>query len=516
MKNMKIKKENSFLVIKVMFLSLFLLSYQEGSTQCTSGYTSGDLTISGTCTISSDITITGALKFSSDATLVINSGVIVTVTGDFETGVWPGGTYTISGGGTLNVAGRFYNNIYQKSLTISDLTVNVDNNGGTSESKNEYGSIFNLENGTLFTVTNGNFVNGNSAELTIDNSTMIISSGNYKNDSGSSTTVQNEGSLIVSDGDLTTEGASQLMVDNSTVNISNDFNNSFQAQLDIVNNSTFTIGGVFDNGYDTYGNPVNEGYINVNGSNLNVGYFNNAFASNMDIDGGGVVTVTNDLLNDYGASIDIPDGTLVVGGTITDNNNGINATCSDGCCGNGCGALPVTVIDMGYQLVNNHVVLKWRTASELNNDYFSIEKSTDGKSFAKVGVVDGAGTSYMATGYQWKDEIQLQGISYYRLKQTDFDGSYSYQKTIKIDPGHATSEFRIMPNPVSQEDFIYVYGIGEERATWKIQTINGQVLNEGVFFGQPAVVSTSGLSEGAYILDFQSDKQQKQVKIIVK
>ncbi|UII34069.1 T9SS type A sorting domain-containing protein [Fulvivirga ulvae] len=511
---MKIKKKNCLLIITVMW-SLLLLCHTEGSAQCTSGYTSGDLTISGACTISSDITISGALKFSSDATLVIGAGVTVTVTGNFETGIWPGGTYTISGGGTLDIAGRFYNNIYDKSLTISNMTVNVGNNGGTNESKNEYGSILNLENGTLFTVTDGNFVNGNSADLTIDNSTMTINSGNYKNDSGSATTVQNGGSLIVSDGDLTTEGGSQLMVDNSTVNISNDFNNSFQAQLDIINNSTFTIGGTFDNGYDTNGNPVNEGYINVNGSNLNVGYFNNAFASNMDIDGGGIVTVTNDLLNDYGASIDIPDGTLVVGGTITDNNNGINATCSDGCCGN-CGALPVTVIAMEYRLVNNHVVLEWKTASELNNDYFTIEKSIDGKSFVNVGVVDGAGTSYMATEYQWKDKIQLQDITYYRLKQTDFDGSYSYQKVIKADGGQASSELRIMPNPIAQEGSIYVYGVGEESATWQIQTIKGQVLNEGVSFGQPAVVSTSGLGEGVYILDFQSGRQQKQVKIIIK
>lgn len=508
-----------FLLIEAIFSLCFLLIYVGGYAQCTSGYTSGDLTISGSCTISSDITISGALKFSTDATLVIDPGVTVTVTGNFETGVWPGGTYTISGGGTIDIAGRFYNNIYNKSLTISNMTINVNNNGGSSESKNEYGSILNLENGTLFTVTNGNFVNGGSAKLTIDNSTMTISSGNYKNDSGSTTIVQNGGNLIVSNGDMTTEGGSKLMVDNSTVNISNDFNNSFQAQLDIVNNSTFTIGGTFDNGYDTYGNPVNEGYINVNGSNLNVGYFNNAWASNMDIDGGGTVSVTNDLLNDYGASIDIPDGTLVVGGTITDNNNGINATCSDGCCGNGCGALPVTVIALEYQLIRSHVVLEWKTASEINNDYFTIEKSNDGKSFSAVGKVDGSGTTSVSTEYQWKDKDPAQGVTYYRLKQTDLDGSYAYERVIVVNPkDNVDAEFRIMPNPVLTGDVISIYGIGNdtEGASWKLQAISGQVLSEGVLSGQLATVNTSAMNPGVYVLNVHSSKYQKQVKIIVK
>ncbi|MBL6447439.1 T9SS type A sorting domain-containing protein [Fulvivirga sp. 29W222] len=513
---MKIKKKFYLPVIQVALSSFLLLGHFEGSSQCTSGYSSGNLTISSACTISSDITITGNLILTNSASLVIDPGVTVTVSGDLQTG-YMAGALNISGGGSLGVSGRFFNDVRTNtSFTFSNVDVTVGNNGGVSTSINNYGSTMSLLNGSSFTVTNGTFENDNGAGLTIDNSTLTVSSGDFINDFQAVTTIQNNGSLIVSNGNLITEDQSHLTVDNSTVMVSGNMNNDYYAQLDVQNNSTFTIGGDFNNGSNT-DFSVTSGYVNVNGSNMSVGgNFDNDYGSDVTIDGGGTLSVTNDLTNDQAATIDIPDGSLVVGGTITDNFGGINASCSGGCCGNGCGALPVTVIVLEYHLINNHVVLEWKTASELNNDYFTIEKSTDGKSFIGVGQIAGNGTTDVSNAYVWKDKAQLVEKVYYRLKQTDFNGSYTYERVIVVDANNDKSpELEVMPNPVSQDDLIYIHGAIENEA-WQIKNTNGQVLREGILSGRPATVDISGLNSGIYILDLHSNRHQKQVKIIVK
>lgn len=90
--------------------------------------------------------------------------------------------------------------------------------------------------------------------------------------------------------------------------------------------------------------------------------------------------------------------------------------------------------------------LYWSTASETNNSYFTIERSTDGENFESIGTEKGAGNSSSIYNYNFWDENPLQGVSYYRLKQTDFDGKYSYSKIIAINVDQ-NGDFSIFPNP---------------------------------------------------------------------
>ena len=80
-----------------------------------------------------------------------------------------------------------------------------------------------------------------------------------------------------------------------------------------------------------------------------------------------------------------------------------------------------------------YVDLNWSTASELNNDYYTIERSRDAVSFEQVKEVDAAGNSGNILAYNEKDESPILGTSYYRLKQTDLDGSFSYSKIVRVD-----------------------------------------------------------------------------------
>lgn len=95
-------------------------------------------------------------------------------------------------------------------------------------------------------------------------------------------------------------------------------------------------------------------------------------------------------------------------------------------------ALPITLLYFDAQPAENRIDVSWVTTSEVNNDYFTIEKSTDGTDFVPTATIDGAGNSSVTLNYSYPDYFPVHGISYYRLKQTDFDGQYSYSQIVMV------------------------------------------------------------------------------------
>jgi Beta-propeller repeat len=96
------------------------------------------------------------------------------------------------------------------------------------------------------------------------------------------------------------------------------------------------------------------------------------------------------------------------------------------------GILPVKLIAFNALLDNKKVNCTWETASEINNNYFTIERSTDGNNFESIGRVKGKGNTNTNTRYRFTDNNPFAGISYYRLKQTDFDNTYSYSSIQRV------------------------------------------------------------------------------------
>ncbi|NEM96452.1 T9SS type A sorting domain-containing protein [Pontibacter burrus] len=96
--------------------------------------------------------------------------------------------------------------------------------------------------------------------------------------------------------------------------------------------------------------------------------------------------------------------------------------------------IPLPVELVSFKATNQHGAarLTWTTASEKDNDRFEIERSQDGKSFAKVGEVAGNGTSSTALNYSFTDARPATGTNYYRLRQVDYDGTYTYSKTAVV------------------------------------------------------------------------------------
>lgn len=96
-------------------------------------------------------------------------------------------------------------------------------------------------------------------------------------------------------------------------------------------------------------------------------------------------------------------------------------------------ALPVELIFFSATVNNQkHVILNWATASELNNDFFTIERSIDGLTWEVVEFVNGNGTTPLRNDYNSQDVRPYSGLSYYRLKQTDFDGAFEYSNIVSV------------------------------------------------------------------------------------
>lgn len=109
--------------------------------------------------------------------------------------------------------------------------------------------------------------------------------------------------------------------------------------------------------------------------------------------------------------------------------------------------LPVELLYFNAELVNDVVMLNWATLSEINNEFFTIERSADAKKFEPLIIVPGAGNSGRKLEYSSTDKSPLDGISYYRLKQTDFNGKYSYSAIRVISTENKPNELLLFPNP---------------------------------------------------------------------
>lgn len=120
--------------------------------------------------------------------------------------------------------------------------------------------------------------------------------------------------------------------------------------------------------------------------------------------------------------------------------------------------LPISLISFEAQKCERSVCLNWQTESETNNDYFTVEKSKDGINWEVVVDIDGAGNSYSKLNYETVDKNPFFGTSYYRLKQTDFNGDFEYKGTHAVNFKNVNDRtYTIYPNP--GKDFITLHGL---------------------------------------------------------
>ncbi|MFY8035358.1 MAG: T9SS type A sorting domain-containing protein, partial [Flexibacteraceae bacterium] len=157
--------------------------------------------------------------------------------------------------------------------------------------------------------------------------------------------------------------------------------------------------------------------------------------------------------------------------------------------------LPVTLTSFTGKSTLFGNQLNWITSSEVNNQGFNVERSTDGRTFTKIGFVKGNGTTNIKQTYQFTDVNSSE--AYYRLQQVDFDGKSEYSATIKVGESSLTTQLDIFPNPA--KDQVTIRTIGE--GTIEIVSLVGQVV-----ITQPAngtnEINISKLAMGVYTVKF--------------
>lgn len=160
-------------------------------------------------------------------------------------------------------------------------------------------------------------------------------------------------------------------------------------------------------------------------------------------------------------------------------------------------ALPVELLRFDAQLSNNEVLLEWSTASELNSDYFAVERRGNDTEFKVVAEIAASGNSTTHKQYSALDAQPLAGINYYRLKQVDLDGTFTYYPVKTVDV-KSTSGIRLFPNPVV--DKMEVNGDFSIAQAYTIISQNGAEVKSGVLFGTGQRLDLSSLDPGMYIL----------------
>lgn len=186
--------------------------------------------------------------------------------------------------------------------------------------------------------------------------------------------------------------------------------------------------------------------------------------------------------------------------------------------------LPITLLSFGGNNDGAANELYWVTSSENNNDYFTLERSVNGLSWEVVTTIAGAGNSSEALYYYSRDQNPYLPITYYRLKQTDFDGQSTISDVIAIN-AHSVMDgdfiSSVFPNP-SSEYATFVFNGKDTETPLYVQLINkmGQVVSEysytSLYSEMPATIPTLDLAEGFYQLVFtQGDEQQVQKLAII-
>ncbi len=181
--------------------------------------------------------------------------------------------------------------------------------------------------------------------------------------------------------------------------------------------------------------------------------------------------------------------------------------------------LPVTLVNFEAHCENEKVIIKWTTQSEINNDYFIVEKSYDAQVYFDLAIVSGAGNSNVPQNYFVEDENLSDASVYYRLKQVDFDGTTSYHEVIASNcssKGFDVTQLTLhdgklrlnIKNSIDEKMNLYLYDArGRMIANRAVQSIEGVTTVN---------VDNLDLSTGIYMLSIIGEQNNYSTKLMNK
>lgn len=172
--------------------------------------------------------------------------------------------------------------------------------------------------------------------------------------------------------------------------------------------------------------------------------------------------------------------------------------------------LPVELLSFTAKIQKEVVVLDWATASEMNSDFFEVQRSTDGLNYTELGRVAAAGNSNVLIRYAFNDNQPVRGVNYYRLRQVDIDGTetYSQVRSVNFIPGKVS----VYPNPVAERIVNINMPEAEEDVTISLLRADGSTVAEPVLAmslsGNIEFRLSDAIHPGCYLLRMQSASGQ--------
>lgn len=171
--------------------------------------------------------------------------------------------------------------------------------------------------------------------------------------------------------------------------------------------------------------------------------------------------------------------------------------------------LPIKLLDFSVRLNDEGKVdIKWQTSQEINNETFTIQRSSDGRSWIDIADVDGSGNTQEIKRYAARDDAPLSGTSYYRLRQKDYNGNTSYSEIRRILIEHQTPNDAVLVYPNPAHGQIIVRGEEEEVATLNVSDLMGREYMPELSLHAVAKgiirIDVSALSSGLYLIRTQN------------
>lgn len=180
----------------------------------------------------------------------------------------------------------------------------------------------------------------------------------------------------------------------------------------------------------------------------------------------------------------------------------------------GLNPLPITLLSFNAIPVNTSVIVKWITTNEQNNDFFTVEKSFDGRTWFEIGVVDGAENSNLTLDYQLIDRNPVEGLQFYRLKQTDLNGEFTYSSIV---PVKFNSELKtlVYPQPAGNIVNVSLQNNENQNVSITVYSTMGQKLIEmNQLNGNNFQVDISQLNTGVYYMEVSLEGVVSKMKLI--
>jgi len=182
--------------------------------------------------------------------------------------------------------------------------------------------------------------------------------------------------------------------------------------------------------------------------------------------------------------------------------------------------LPVNWLSFtGQRGSNNTVTLQWSTANETGNKKYEIERSADGVTYTSIGSIAGGSNPTMLQQYFFTDLKPLSGVNYYRLKQVDTDGRFTYSAVVKVTMDAAKQLWTVYPNPAHDQSVVRVLSDMTKVNIILTDGSGKQVYRRSMPVakaGEQIVLPLANLAKGIYLLKVETATESKTEKIMIR